>query len=444
MTTEVNESSPGVKCGGDEGNRFDWDKKTQGLILGSFFWGYIVTQLPGGWIAGRIGGKHVFGWSMLGCAVATLLTPVAARTHVILLMVLRVIAGLCQGVVWPCMSMLFSYWAPPLERSKLCGFVYAGCQIGIMVTFPLSGLLCVYGFDGGWPSIFYVLGGCGIIWFLAWTFIVYDSPVTHPRISQEEKDYIVDSLKRHIDVSKKATYTPWVKIFTSLPVWAIIVTHACANWGTYTFMTNIPTYMKDVLKFDIKKAGFLSALPYIGFWAMTNVSGQLADWLRSRGFMTTTTARKVFNSLGTFVPAVFVIITGHLDGHPGIAVAMLTVGVAMSGCQYGSGFIVNPVDIAPRYAGIIFGISNTTGTLGGVLAPVVIGIITEDRTREQWQTVFYIAAAIYSIGAMFYIVFGSGEVQDWALDKQDKMEIITVPEIDGGPSESVKKQTSSV
>jgi ACS family sodium-dependent inorganic phosphate cotransporter-like MFS transporter 5 len=78
------------------------------------------------------------------------------------------------------------------------------------------------------------------------------------------------------------------------------------------------------------------------------------------------------------VPGALIIITGHLDGHPGLAVAMLTIGVAMSGCQYGSGFIVNPVDIAPRYAGIIFGISNTSGTLGGVLAPVAIGIITED------------------------------------------------------------------
>lgn len=401
--------------------RFDWDKKTQGLILGSFFWGYLVTQFPGGWLAGKYGGKHVFGWSMLLCAIATLLTPLAARTSVALLMVLRVIAGLAQGVVWPCMSMLFSYWAPPLERSKLSGFVYAGCQIGIMVTFPLSGMLCVYGFDGGWPSIFYLLGAVGVVWFVAWTFIVYDSPLTHPRISPEERDYIVNSLKSHIDVSKKSTHTPWKKIFTSAPVWAIIVTHACSNWGTYTFMTNIPTYMKDVLKFDITKTGFLSALPYFGFWALTNVSGQLADFMRKRGNITTTTARKLFNSLGTLVPAVFVIIVGHLDGYPSVAVAVLTLGVSMSGCLYGSGFVVNPVDIAPRYAGIIFGISNTTGTLGGFLAPLAIGIITTDKTKEQWQTVFYIAAAIYTVGAVFFIVFGSGELQPWAAE--DKVEI---------------------
>lgn len=63
------------------------------------------------------------------------------------------------------------------------------------------------------------------------------------------------------------------------------------------------------------------------------------------------------------------------------------------------------------------------------------------RTREQWQTVFYIAAAIYSIGAVFYIVFGSGEVQTWALEP-DSIEITAVP--DQVPNQGEKKQTSTV
>ena len=73
--------------------------------------------------------------------------------------------------------------------------VIAGSQIGNVVTFPLAGLLCAYGFDGGWPSVFYVLGAFGVLWFVAWMFIASDTPEQHPRISERERNYIQKSLK---------------------------------------------------------------------------------------------------------------------------------------------------------------------------------------------------------------------------------------------------------
>ena len=87
-----------------------WNKTVQGLILGSFFWGYIVTQIPGGWLATRIGGKRVYGLSMLLATVATFLTPVAAQTSYIFLIVLRILVGIASVscytfVVTSCMSL---------------------------------------------------------------------------------------------------------------------------------------------------------------------------------------------------------------------------------------------------------------------------------------------------------------------------------------------------
>jgi MFS family permease len=76
--------------------KFDWNERTKGLILGSFYIGYILTQLPGGMLAGKYGGKQLLGWSMLFCAFATVITPFAARTSVILLIFVLGFAGLCQ------------------------------------------------------------------------------------------------------------------------------------------------------------------------------------------------------------------------------------------------------------------------------------------------------------------------------------------------------------
>ena len=40
---------------------------------------------------------------------------------------------------------------------------------------------------------------------------------------------------------------PWKSMMTSKPVWAIIVAHFAENWGFYTLLTGMPTFMKDVL-----------------------------------------------------------------------------------------------------------------------------------------------------------------------------------------------------
>ena len=108
------------------GGEFDWDDQQQGIILGSFFWGYVLTQVPGGMIAERIGGKWPFGIGMFITAIFSLLTPIAARTGMGALIFVRVVQGLGEGVTNPAMHALLARWVPPLERSKFSAYIYAG------------------------------------------------------------------------------------------------------------------------------------------------------------------------------------------------------------------------------------------------------------------------------------------------------------------------------
>jgi hypothetical protein len=68
----------------------------------------------------------------------------------------------------------------------------------------------------------------------------------------------------------------------------------------------------------------------------------------------------------------------NIAENPDLAVTLLTIGVAISGMQFGSGYLVNSVEVAPMYAGIIMAFSNSAGSLCGFLAPFVIGFIVED------------------------------------------------------------------
>lgn len=99
-------------------NRFAWDTYQQNFVLGCFFWGYILTELPGGRLAELIGGRRVFGHSMLWASLLTLITPVAAHLNYVLLIVVRVVLGFMLGASWPAIHPVAAVWIPPNERSK--------------------------------------------------------------------------------------------------------------------------------------------------------------------------------------------------------------------------------------------------------------------------------------------------------------------------------------
>lgn len=77
--------------------QFDWTEPDKQLILGSFFWGYILTELPGGRLAELVGGHRVFGHSMLWASVLTLVTPFAANLGLVAMVMQRALLGFCLG-----------------------------------------------------------------------------------------------------------------------------------------------------------------------------------------------------------------------------------------------------------------------------------------------------------------------------------------------------------
>ena len=185
----------------------------QSVILGSFFYGYVVTQIPGGYMAGQkiVSSKWLFGVGILITSVFTVLMPIAAKTDYYLLLAVRVIEGkhllivmcssqqlhitcklvckllkrlsefqlfcfmlgLGEGVTFPVMHAMLAEWSPPLERSRMATYVYSGSTVGTVLSLSLTGTICE---QLGWESVFYIFGGIGVFWFILWSFLVYDNP----------------------------------------------------------------------------------------------------------------------------------------------------------------------------------------------------------------------------------------------------------------------------
>jgi len=407
---------------------FSWDSKTQGLILGCFFWGYIVTQLPGGLLAERFGGKYVFGLGVFFTGFFSLLMPIAARWNLTAFIVVRVLTGAAEGITIPSLNVMLSRWVPYSERSTIGAFVLAGMQFGTVISLPLSGYLCEVPFDNGWPLTFYVPGALAIIWFIFWVFLVYDGPDVHPRISDDENQYIVQSTGRkqgkQAENQKKLTI-PWGSIFTSMPFWAIFVAHIGQCWGFYVLLTDLPTYMKTVLHFDLKSNSLLSALPYLAMWILSNVFSNIADALRTRKVINLQQTRKIFSSIGHLVPACALIGVVFTGCDRVSTIALITVAVGFNGAVY-SGFNINHVDIAPNFAGILMGLTNSAGNICGFLAPYIVGeVVTNEGSLDQWNLIFYVSAGVYVAADLFYVIFASGEKQWWNEPKETQPEELT-------------------
>ncbi|XP_067010450.1 putative inorganic phosphate cotransporter [Anabrus simplex] len=391
---------------------YDWDDTSKANILSSFFWGYVVTQVPGGELAQRFGPKYLMFGSLIVGSLFAILTPLAASVGGWgLVCASRVVQGLSQGVLFPSIHTLLAKWAPIEERGRMATYVYAGSQVGTIIAMPICGLLIPS--SAGWPSVFYVFGGLGIAWAVLWFFMGSNRPSQHPFISEAERKYIEDSIgSDSVDPSIRKPPTPWKAIFTSLPMWSIIIVHCGQNWGFWTLLTEMPSYMSYVLKFDIKDNSLLSALPYLVSWIMSFFFSFAADYIQKKNWMSLAASRKLFNTIAHWLPGIALIALAFTDDSTA-AVALLTVAVGVNSATY-VGFQLNHIDISPNFAGTMMGITNALANIMSILGPLFVGIVvTDQESQYQWRVVFFVSAGFYFVGNLIFILFGKGTVQPW-------------------------------
>ncbi|CAK9820525.1 SLC17A5 [Anthophora plagiata] len=414
---------------------FNWDEKTQGVILGAFFLGYVTTNVPGGRMAEKYGGKLIFGLGVFLTAVLTVISPFAAYAGLIPFLTVRVAEGLTEGVTFPAMHSMVAHWIPPLERSKFAAVVYAGiyffffffsniinfiyhilfqigANFGTVISLPMSGWLCSLEFWGGWPLAFYLFGGLGIIWYAFWLIFVFDTPAQHTKIDPLERAYIESTVEKTNEDNDPGV--PWLSVFTSLPMWAITITQCGQSWAFYTLLTELPTYMDKILHFDVQQDAFLSALPYLTSWLVGLAISSFADALLAARLLSPLASFKLWNTVASLGPSLSFIGAIWAECDRVMVMMMLTGLGSLQGAIY-AGNQMNHIALAPRYAGTLYGLTNAAANACGFLAPYIIGrIVQGHETLARWHTVFWLAAGINIVTNCFYLIFASATEQPWS------------------------------
>lgn len=422
-----------------------WSALNRGLVSSSFFWGYTLTQLPGGYIATKIGGAKVLAAGVALWSLATLIAPPAAHMGLLPLCASRVLVGLGEGVAPSAATTVLARLMPPNERSRAVSMVWGGLDVGSAVGLLLSGpLIRCY----GWPSVFYLFAVLGLLWCAAWPLVKPDK-VSESTVAKQQA--VVDALgsidePAEIKPPEKlaqlqvgegdALQVPWGAFFRSPPVWAVTVAHFCFNWGYYTLLAWLPSYFELALGLNVEKSSILTLIPYVAMTCMMPLVGPIADGMVDRG-MSLTSVRKICQGIAFVGPAVCMIACALLTpttaavnaiaatsggaaalaaGTSGVPVAalvaLMSLAFALSAWSR-AGLYCNHQDLSPKYAGTLLGITNTAGALPGVLGVTAAGYLL-DTTNSWALALFYPTAVCQIFGAIIYSIFASSERQPWS------------------------------
>jgi MFS family permease len=96
------------------------------------------------------------------------------------------------------------------------------------------------------------------------------------------------------------------------------------------------------------------------------------------------------------------------------AIILVTLGQMFIELAFMGGYIFSIFELAPKLAGTLTAVMNTFGLLAGLLSPALVSYLTPNGSREEWLLVFYFSAGLCAFGGVFYLIFGSSELQPWA------------------------------
>lgn len=375
----------------------DWGMQTQGMVLSSFFVGYLLLQIVGGLLADRFGGKVVLGVGVLLWSLFTILTPPAASIGLGLLLATRILMGMGEAVTFPSIYSLYSRWVPITERSRAVGLANSGIPLGTIFALIVTPMIVQ---AWGWQWAFYLFGLVGFAWFVFWQVLIARSPEADERMTEAEREFI----KAGANSDPVESGPPLREFLKSMPVWAIIVAHFCNNWSLYVLLSWLPTFINKGLGVDYASVGWVTMIPHVASFIFLNVAGNIADRLVRSG-MDVGKVRKLKQTIGFGGISTALLIVGEVES-VWLAITIMTIGNALGAFVVG-GFVVNHMDIAPKYAGTLMGITNTAGTIPGIIGVFVSGLILE--LTGSWALVFQVTAGVTLFGLVFFLMFSSSK-----------------------------------
>jgi ACS family glucarate transporter-like MFS transporter len=358
-------------------------------VFSAFILAYSLFEVPSGWLGDVRGPRRVLTRIVLWWSAFTMLTGAAQGLRS--LVTIRFLFGAGEAGAFPNIIRSFARWFPLRERGRASGVMFLGSRLGGMLSAPIALLLIA---RLGWRLSFVVFGAIGVAWAAAWTWWYRDSPSDHPAVNAEELAWIEQDAG---PAESHAPATPWRALLSSRSVWAICAMYAAYGYGLYFYLTWLPTYLITELGFSALGGGFFASLPFLLAGIADVVGGWLTDRLaRQHGLR----VARCGLGFAAFITSAGLLFATTLAPQATAKAALLALALGSADLALSAAWAA-PLDVAAAHAGVITGLMNTFGNLGGLIGPWVVGW-SVDRLHS-WTVPFHITAVVYAAGAIAWL-----------------------------------------
>ena len=361
-----------------------------GMVFSAFVLGYVLFEVPGGWMADRIGARSILGRIIVWWSFFTAATGYA--WNFVSLVVIRFLFGVGEAGFFPSGSSVIARWFPKRERGRAQGTILMGSRLGGAFAPALVVALMAW---GGWRQVFLIFAVLGVLWAVVWVWWYRNTPAEHVAVSPKElaeirEDYSLED--------KGANRVNWWALSRNGNVWALSVMYIGYTYGMYFYVTWLPTYLLEARGVGMAAVGLWAGLPlFLGAISVV-VGGFLSDVLVRRVGLRW--GRRLPGGLGLLLAGLLLLLSVLLENNVAALIAMvasfacadLLLGPAWATC----------VDIGEKNAGTVSGCMNSIGHIGGVLSPVVLGWSLQ--TWGSWTYPLLLTAGFYFLGACLWLV----------------------------------------
>ncbi|MCG7343494.1 MFS transporter [Sporosarcina sp. ACRSL] len=349
-----------------------------GLILSSFFLGYAIMQIPGGWLADKLGSRKVLIVSVLMWSIFTALT--GAVWSLTSMIVIRFLFGIGEGGFQPSSSKLISQTFPSDKRAWAMSIMLSSGGIVSLIVPLLSAYMLT---TIGWRISFLILGGIGaLITVLYWAIIKLPAQ-------------LVDEGGKQAGKSEDGIFKQLMKTPLMLNLFIAYYSIYAINWGLATWL---PTYLTNVRGLDLISLGWAQTVPGLAMLFGIYFAGFVIDRLPFG-------KEKIIGAISCVVVGILLYLMYNAPSVTMFVVYQTIVIIFISFV-----ILLLPAIILKRFpstvTGTSMGIANTGGQLAGFVTPLAIGFIVQafngSYNAAFWMLIIFAVICTVSLLTMNY------------------------------------------